>query len=79
MTMVKICGCRTTKHALTAKAAGADFIGMVFAESRRTVSRAEAAEIVQAVGDSLPKSELEAGLSRLCAATASRCDSAPWL
>ena len=49
MTMVKICGCRSVEHARTAKEAGADFIGMVFAESRRKVSRPQASEIVKAI------------------------------
>jgi phosphoribosylanthranilate isomerase len=57
MTRVKICGCRTVEHALTAAEAGADFVGMVFAESRRKVEPEDAAEIVRALGT--PLADLE--------------------
>ena len=46
MTRIKICGIREEVHALAAVEAGADFIGFVFASTRRQVSPAKAREIV---------------------------------
>jgi len=52
MTRVKICGIRDKTHALAAVEAGADFIGLMFAPSRRQVSPAKAREIASAIKQS---------------------------
>jgi phosphoribosylanthranilate isomerase len=49
MSRVKICGVRDVPTALAAAEAGADFIGLMFAESRRKVTPQECFDVVQAL------------------------------
>lgn len=49
MVRVKICGLTEVSHAVAAGQAGADFIGVVFARSRRQISPERALEIAEAV------------------------------
>ena len=55
MTRVKICGLSELEHALVASKAGADYLGLVFAPSRRQVSLQKASLIVQAVSQLRPR------------------------
>ena len=48
MTKVKICGIRDKAQAIAAIEAGADFIGLVFAQSKRQITPSQAKEIVDA-------------------------------
>jgi phosphoribosylanthranilate isomerase len=49
MTRVKICGLMEAEHAIVAAEAGADFVGVVFAEGRRKITPEKAREIAAAV------------------------------
>jgi phosphoribosylanthranilate isomerase len=49
MTRVKICGISDIESAIAASQAGTDYLGMVFASSRRQVSPEKALQIVEAV------------------------------
>jgi phosphoribosylanthranilate isomerase len=52
MTLVKICGIREPRHAVAAADAGADFVGVIFATSRRQVSVEQAQAVARALGTS---------------------------
>ncbi len=49
MTLVKICGIMEIAHALAAAQAGADYLGLVFADSRRRIMPVKAMDIISAV------------------------------
>lgn len=51
MTLVKICGVSDPRHARAAASYGADFIGVVFAPSRRQVTMGQARRIADALGE----------------------------
>jgi phosphoribosylanthranilate isomerase len=54
---VKICGLMEIEHAVKAGKAGADFIGIVFAESSRQVTPDKAVQLVASVHDINPRPE----------------------
>ena len=56
-TLCKICGVRDAEAATWAVDAGADFIGMIFAPSKRKVTEEEAQSIVRAVRKRRPRQE----------------------
>ncbi|MEZ4502791.1 MAG: phosphoribosylanthranilate isomerase [Dehalococcoidia bacterium] len=59
MTLVKICGNRTPEDVIAAAEAGADFVGMIFAESPRRIDVAQAQAMVRALGETLDEHEMD--------------------
>jgi len=57
MTLVKICGMREPRHAVAAADAGADFVGVIFAPSRRRVTVEQAQAIARALGSTQATAE----------------------
>jgi phosphoribosylanthranilate isomerase len=49
VTVIKICGLLEVEHALVAAKAGADYVGLVFAEGKHKITPEKALEIVKAV------------------------------
>lgn len=59
-TRVKICGNRTPEDVLAAAEAGADFVGMIFAHSKRRVDVEAAQAMVRALGEPLAARQFQA-------------------
>ena len=71
-TLVKICGVSDPKHARLAAACGADFIGMVFAPSRRQVTMGAGKRIAEALGKNGTHGVVEPRVDAIEAALAGR-------
>jgi phosphoribosylanthranilate isomerase len=72
MTLVKICGVTDPSHARAAAAFGADFVGMVFAPSRRQVTLGQAKSIAAALGKEPGKRIADADIATIEEAIAER-------
>jgi phosphoribosylanthranilate isomerase len=58
MTLIKICGNREPADIMAAAEAGADLVGMVFAESSRAINAQQAKAMVRALGKPLAEHEM---------------------
>jgi phosphoribosylanthranilate isomerase len=72
VTLVKICGISDPRHARAAAAFGADFVGMVFAPSRRQVTIGQAKRIAEALGKDRATPAVLANVTAIEAALAER-------
>lgn len=55
MTKVKICGLKEIEHVQAAVSAGVDFIGLMFAPSKRRITVEQAVELAQAIPSNVKK------------------------
>ena len=79
MTLVKICGIRQPEHAVVAALAGADFIGLIFAESRRRVTVEQAREIVAALDNRIYYRQTPVTVGAAFPSVGRRIDARKWL
>ena len=57
MTLVKICGNQTPEDIVFAASTGADFVGLVFAKSKRQISIPQAHTMLRSLGEPLESNE----------------------